>query len=56
MENEEIKESDLIFKAYQRMLLRDLNEMQEAIHRGEKMTLEQILEKLIADTKLSLAD
>lgn len=56
MDCEVKKEQDLIFKSYQRMLLRELEEMQEAIRNGETMTLTEILDRLIEDTRLSLDD
>lgn len=56
MQNIETTEQDLIFKAYQRSLLRRLNAMQDAINNGEHLSLERILSELIEDTNQALND
>ena len=56
MQNTEKNEQDLIFKAYQRSLLRRLNAMQEAIGKGERISFERMLDELIDDTKQALND
>ena len=56
MENKEIKEYELIFKSYQRMLLRELERVQEAVRSGDTAAAAERLEDLIADTRASLSD
>ena len=56
MENKEIKEYELIFKSYQRMLLLELERMQEAVRSGDTTVAAERLEVLIKDTRASLSD
>ena len=56
MENEAIKEYDLIFKSYQRLLLRELEMVQEAVRGNDSALAEGRLAALIEDTRASLSD
>ena len=56
MENKEIKEYELIFKSYQRMLLRELERVQEAVRSGDAAVAAERLDALITDTRESLSD
>ena len=56
MDIEEMKDYELIFKAYQRMLLRELEGIQEAVRTGDRKTADQRLTILIDDTRVSLDD
>ena len=44
-------ETELIFKAYQRLLLRDLKGIKEAISINDYTTVEKLLNGLINDTE-----
>ena len=54
MDIEELKDYELIFKAYQRMLLRELEGIQEAVRTGDRKAADQRLTTLIEDTRASL--
>ena len=56
MDLEELNDYELIFKAYQRMLLRELENVQEAVRTGDRKTADQRLTALIEDTRASLDD
>ena len=56
MNIEEMKDYELIFKAYQRMLLRKLEGIQEAVRTGDRKSADQQLTALIEDTRASLDD
>ena len=56
MDIEEMKDHELIFKAYQRMLLRELEGIQEAVRTGDRKSADQQLAALIEDTRASLEE
>lgn len=56
MNIDEMKDYELIFKAYQRMLLRELEYIQEAVRTGDRESADQQLTALIEDTRASLDD
>ena len=46
-----IMETELIFKAYQRLLLRDLKGVKEALSTNDYTTVEKLLNELVSDTQ-----
>lgn len=56
MDIEEMKDYEMIFKAYQRMLLRELENVQEAVRAGDRKAADQRLAALIEDTRAALDD
>lgn len=51
-----MNEEELIFRAYQRGLLRQLNQQKEALQSKDYETAEKVLDRLIADTKADIED
>lgn len=45
-----------IFRAYQRRLLRQLKALKEALKAGDSEKADQLLDRLIEDTKADIAD
>ena len=56
MDIEEMKDYELIFKAQQRRLLRELEGIQEAGRTGDRKSADQQLAALIEDTRASLEE
>lgn len=56
IEGENVNEEELIFKAYQRGLLRQLNKQKEAMTGRDYEAAEKLLDDLIADTKADIEE
>lgn len=52
----EVTEMDNMHRAYQRGLLRQLNQQKEAMQSKDYETAEKVLDRLIADTKADIED
>lgn len=52
----EVTEMDNMHRAYQRGLLRQLNQQKEAMKSKDYETAERVLDRLIADTKADIED
>lgn len=50
------EENEMIFKCFLRSLLRDLNDLKEAINEKELDKAETLVEQLIEDTQKSIED
>ena len=50
------EENEMIFKCFLRSLLRDLNDLKEAINEKELDKAETLIEQLIEDTQKSIED
>lgn len=56
IEGENMSEESLIFKSYQRGLLRQLNKQKEAVQSKDYDAAEMLLDRLIEDTKADIED
>lgn len=56
IEGENMSEESLIFKSYQRGLLRQLNKQKEAMTDRDYEAAEKLLDDLIADTKADIEE
>ncbi len=56
IEGENMSEESLIFKSYQRGLLRQLNKQKEAMTDRDYEAAEKLLDRLIEDTKADIED